>query len=292
MRRWQERLTPYLFVAPNLLLFSVFLFIPIAAAAVVSLQDRGLFDDGSWVGLRNYLDLAGDSLFWQSLGNTVVYAVGTVPLSMALGLLLALALNRPLPARGLLRSACFLPVVIPGVIVALDWSWMLDTVQGVVNGLLLKVHLPPVPWTSSPSWAMPSLVLATVWVRAGFCMLIYLAGLQAIPASLHEAAAIDGAGGLRRLLHVTLPLLAPTSFLLLVVSVIFAFQVFDLIYVMTGGGPGFSTTVLVQYIYRAAFLRFQMGYASAAGVVLFLLMLGFTVVQWRLSRTGERGVAY
>jgi ABC-type sugar transport system permease subunit len=290
--RWRQRVTPYVFLAPNLLVFTTFLFIPIGAAIFVSFQQRGILDDGRWVGLQNYVDMAQDPLFWQSLGHTIEFTAGTVPTSMALGLALAVMLNRRLFGRAVLRSLYFVPVVIAGVIVALIWSWIFDTTAGVLDGLLGKLHLPPVPWTSSQTWAMPSLVIATVWVRLGFCMVVYLAGLQSIPASLHEAATVDGAGGWSRFWHVTWPLLGPTTFLLLTINVIFSFQVFDLIYVMTGGGPGFTTTVFVEYIYRAAFMQFQMGYASALGVVLFLLILGFTALQWRLSRQGEATAVY
>ncbi len=290
--RWRRRLTPYLFLTPNLLVFTTFLFIPIGAAIFISFQKRGILDDGEWVGLKNYVDMAQDPLFWQSLGHTIAFTVGTVPTSMALGLLLAVMLNRRLPGRTVLRSIYFIPVVIAGVIVALIWSWIFDTTNGVLDGFLGKLHLAPVPWTSSQTFAMPSLVIATVWVRLGFCMVVYLAGLQSIPATLHEAAIVDGAGGWSRFWHVTWPLLGPTTFLLLIINVIFSFQVFDLIYVMTGGGPGFSTTVFVEYIYRAAFMQFQMGYASALGVVLFMLCLAFTAIQWRLGRQGEAAAQY
>ena len=257
------------------------------AAFVISFQDRGIIGDGTWVGLQNYIDMVHDPLFWQTLAHTVVYTVGTVPSSMGLGLVLAVFLNRRLPGRGLIRSVYFVPVVVAGVVVALIWSWMFDTSYGVIDGLLVKLDLPRIPWTSSPFWAMPSLIITTIWVRMGFCMVVYLAGLQAIPASLLEAAEVDGARAWHRFWHVTWPLLAPTTSLLLIINVIFSFQVFDVIYVMTGGGPGYSTTVFVEYIYRAAFDQFQMGYASALGVVLFLIMLTFTVVQWRLAKQGE-----
>jgi multiple sugar transport system permease protein len=290
--RWRRRLTPYLFLTPNLLVFTTFLFIPIGAAIFISFQKRGILDDGEWIGLKNYVDMTQDPLFWQSLGHTIAFTLGTVPTSMALGLLLAVMLNRRLPGRALLRSIYFIPVVIAGVIVALIWAWIFDTTNGVLNGFLAKLHVAPVPWTSSQTFAMLSLVIATVWVRLGFCMVVYLAGLQSIPGSLHEAARVDGARGWSTFWHVTWPLLGPTTFLLVIINVIFSFQVFDLIYVMTGGGPGFSTTVFVEYIYRAAFMQFQMGYASALGVVLFLVCLAFTAVQWRLSRQGETAGPY
>jgi multiple sugar transport system permease protein len=290
--RWRRRLTPYLFLTPNLLVFTTFLFIPIGAAIFISFQKRGILDDGEWIGLKNYVDMTQDPLFWQSLAHTIAFTLGTVPTSMALGLLLAVMLNRRLPGRALLRSIYFVPVVIAGVIVALIWAWIFDTTNGVLNGFLGKLHVAPVPWTSSQTFAMLSLVIATIWVRLGFCMVVYLAGLQSIPGSLHEAARVDGARGWSTFWHVTWPLLSPTTFLLVIINVIFSFQVFDLIYVMTGGGPGFSTTVFVEYIYRSAFMQFQMGYASALGVVLFLVCLAFTAIQWRLSRQGETAGQY
>src|SRR5579859_303539 len=290
--RWRHRLVPYVFLTPNLAVFSVFLFIPIGAAVVISFQQRGIIGDGQWVGLQNYIDMVHDPIFWQSLGHTFVYTLGTVPTSMGLGLVLAVMLNRRLPGRGLLRSIYFIPVVIAGVVVALVWAWMFDTSYGVIDGFLVKLHLPRVPWTSSPVWAMPSLIVTTIWVRMGFCMVVYLAGLQSIPAHLLEAAEVDGARAWHRFWHVTWPLLSPTTSLLLIINVIFSFQVFDVIYVMTGGGPGFSTTVFVEYIYRSAFDMFQMGYASALGVVLFLIMLTFTAIQWRMSQQGELTTTY
>lgn len=282
--RWvalKRRLTPYAFIAPNIALFAVFYLLPLAYAFWISLHDWQLIDTPRFLGLRNYVRMSGDTLFWTSLSHTLLYALGTVPGSLVLGLLLALGLNRRLPLRVLLRSIYFLPVVVSAVAAGLVAAWMFNDNYGVVNALLRSAGLSPIPWLSSPTWALPTLILTTLWLRCGFNMVVYLAALQSIPASLLDAAAVDGANAWQRFRHVTWPLLQPATFLLLILNVIYSFHVFDLIFIMTGGGPGFSTTMLVQYIYQSAFETNEMGYASALGVVLFLIILVFTVIQWR-----------
>ena len=285
--RHQKRLVPYIFIAPNLIVFTVFVLVPILFAFYISLTEWSLIGTPEFVGLGNYVELLGDGQFWRSLYNTLVYTVGTVPTSIALGLLVAVGLNRKLPGRALLRSLFFVPVIISLVAVALIASWMFNDNYGVINAALKAVGFEGVPWLSSPVWAMPSLIITTLWIRIGFCMVIYLAALQSIPVELYQAAQVDGATSWRQFRHITWPLLGPTTFLLLILNVIYSLHVFDLIYVMTGGGPGFSTTVLVQYIYQMAFQESEMGYASAVGVVLYLLLMAFTVFQWRMTRQGD-----
>jgi len=285
--RNQRRVIPYLFIAPNMIVFTVFVFVPIVFSFYMSLNEWSLIGDPIFIGLGNYVDLAQDADFWTAFLNTLVYTVGTVPTSMALGLAVAVGLNRKLPGRALLRSIYFVPVIISLVATALIASWMFNDNYGVVNNALAALGLGSVPWLSSPRWAMPSLIITTLWIRLGFNMVVYLAALQSIPTELYDAARVDGATGRRRFLHITWPLLRPTTFLLLILNVIYSLHVFDLIYVMTGGGPGFSTTVLVQYIYQQAFQESQMGYASAIGVVLYLMLLIFTVFQWWFTRQSE-----
>ena len=166
-------------------------------------------------------------------------------------------------------------------------AWVFNDNYGVVNTLMVHLGIGRIPWLSKPQWALPSLAIATLWVRVGFNMVVYLAALQSIPTTYFEAARIDGASAITQFRHITVPLLAPATFLLLILDVIYSFQVFDLVYVMTGGGPGFSTTMAVQYIFNAAFVTSEMGYASAMGVALYVLILAFTVVQWRASRQSE-----
>jgi multiple sugar transport system permease protein len=285
--RNQKRLVPYIFIAPNMIVFTVFIFVPILFAFYISLTEWSLIGTPEFIGLGNYLAMAQDGQFWRSLYNTLIYTIGTVPTSIALGLLVAIGLNRKLPGLALLRSVFFVPVIISLVAVALIASWMFNDNYGVINAALGAVGLEGVPWLSSATWAMPSLVITTLWIRMGFCMVIYLAALQSIPLELYHAAQVDGANSWKQFRHITWPLLGPTTFLLLILNVIYSLHVFDLIYVMTGGGPGFSTTVLVQYIYQMAFQESQMGYASAVGVVLYVLLLVFTVFQWRVTRQGQ-----
>lgn len=288
--RNERLLVPYIFISPNIIVFAAFMLFPILFAFYMSFHEWSLIGVPQFNGLDNYVRMVHDELFWQSLGHTVVFTAGTVPTSIALGLAAAMLLNRELPARGLLRSVIFLPVIVSGVVTALVAAWIFNDNYGVINSLLKAAGLEPIPWLSSPTWAMPSLIITTLWIRIGFCMVVYLAGLQGIPSEYYDAAQVDGASGWRQFRHITWPLLAPTTFLLLVINVIFSFHVFDLIYVMTGGGPGFSTTVLVQYIYESAFASREMGYASAMGIVLYLLIVVLTVFQWRVSRQGGEGV--
>ena len=291
MRGWWNRnqrlLIPYIFIAPNVVVFAVFMFVPILLAFYISLNEWTLIGTPTFVGLGNYLDMLEDSEFLRAFYNTGVYTLGTVPTSIALGLVVALGLNRKLPGRTLLRSIFFVPVIISLVAVALIASWIFNDNYGFINAALSAVGIGDVPWLSSARWAMISLIIATLWIRLGFNMVIYLAALQSIPTELYDAARVDGASGWRRFRHITWPLLGPTTFLLVIINIIYSLHVFDLIYVMTGGGPGFSTTVLVQYIYQMAFTEGQMGYASAIGVVLYLLLLVFTVFQWRVTRQSE-----
>jgi len=291
VRGWWDRnqrlLIPYIFIAPNLVVFTVFVFVPILFAFYMSLNEWSLIGSPVFVGLGNYVDMLQDQEFLRAFYNTGLYTVGTVPTSIALGLLVALGLNRKLPGRTLLRSIFFVPVIISLVAVALTAAWIFNDNYGVINAVLEAVGVGSVPWLSSPTWAMPSLIITTLWVRLGFNMVVYLAALQSIPEELYDAARVDGATGWRRFRHITWPLLGPTTFLLLILNVIYSLHVFDLIYVMTGGGPGFSTTVLVQYIYQMAFTEGEMGYASAIGVVLYLMLLVFTVFQWWFTRQSE-----
>ena len=285
--RREARFAPWVFISPSLVLFTLFAFAPIAAAVVLSFENVQVFGGGSWVGLRNYQTMMTSHLFWTSVWNTVVFTLGTVPTSTALGLLLAVMLNRKLPGRGIIRSLYFLPMVVSGVAVSLVMVWMFNSDGGIVDAFLQEVGLPRINWLSSPSWAMLTVILAVVWGRIGFCMVTYLAALQGINPSLLEAAQIDGAGSWRRFASITWPLLNPTTYLLIVLNIVFSLQAFDVIYVMTGGGPGFSTTVLIQYIFRSAFTDGKMGYASAVGVFLVVALLVLTVLRSRFSRRME-----
>lgn len=285
----QRKVIPYLFITPTLLIFLTFVLGPIAYAAIMSFSEWNGISQPKFVGVQNYVAIFSDPVFWVSLRNTLAYSLGVVPLSMALGLLAAIGLNRAfLPGRALLRTVYFLPFVISAVATATTAAWMFGDTFGVINKILEAVGLEKVRWLSNRDTALLTVIIATVWVRVGFCMLIYLAGLQSIPSDLLEAAAIDGASTRQRFFAITLPLLRPTTFLLLILNVIYSFEAFDLVYVMTNGGPGYATTVLTIYIYNTAFQTLSFGYASAIGILFMLIIMSITLVQWRFSNEGGR----
>ena len=292
-REWwslnQRKVMPYIFITPTLLIFLVFVAFPILYSAVISFFKWNGISEPVFRGIRNYLRLLDDRVFWISLQNTVNFTIGVVPLSMIIGLLAALGLNRPkLPGRAALRAIYFLPFVISAVATATTAGWIFGDTFGVINKLLVELGMKKVQWLTNRHTAMLTVVFVTVWVRLGFCMLIYLAGLQSIPPDLVEAAKVDGASRWRQFRHITLPLLKPTTFLLIVLNIIYSFEVFDMVFVLTNGGPGYATTVLTVFIYNSAFQTQSVGYASAIGIVFMAIIMTITLVQWRLSNEGGR----
>jgi multiple sugar transport system permease protein len=285
MRR--ESAAAYAFLTPNLLLLGVFVFVPLAGAIWISLQRTNGFGAGRFIGFGNYTRLFADPLFWRSSVNTLLFTVIVTPLSMALGLAAALLLNSVLPGRGVFRSILIMPMAVSGVATALLGVLVFDENSGILDKLLQSIGLPAVPWQSGRAAAFASVVLVTLWWRAGFNMLIYLAGLQAVNPQLYEAARLDGAGGWARLRFITVPLVGPSSFFLLILNVIYSFQVFDIIFVLTGGGPQNATSVLVTYAYDTGFVTRDQGYAAAIGVVLLVMAMTFTGLRWWLSRTRD-----
>jgi multiple sugar transport system permease protein len=236
------------------------------------------------VGLRNFERLSRDLEFWAALRHTVTFLAGYVPLVLVAGLAVAVALNGRVPARGVFRAIYFLPVVTSWVAVALVWKWLLNPQFGLVNAWLAQLGVQGPAWLFDPNWAMASVILTSIWKDTGYVMVILLAGLQGIPRVYYEASEIDGASRAQQLRHVTVPLLAPAIFFALTISLINSFQVFDQVYVMTGGGPAGATTVLVERIVKQAFSFSRMGYASAMSWVLFVLIFATTFVVSRLQR--------
>ena len=283
----REELAAYGMVAPNLVLLGIFVLIPLIWAVTISFQRTNGFGGGTFAGLDNYARLFSDPVFWRSTGNTLLFTLITTPLSMGLGLGAAVLLNSALPARPVFRSILIMPMAVSGVATALIGLLVFDENSGIMNELLRFVGLPAVQWQSGGAAAFLSVVLVTLWWRVGFNMLIYLAGLQGISPELLEAAELDGATGWQRLRLVVVPLLGPSSFFLLVINVIYSFQVFDIVFVLTGGGPQDATSVLVTYAYENGFVVRDQGYAAAIGMVLLLFALVFTVVRWRTSRTRD-----
>ena len=285
--RTRESVAAYAFLSPNLVLLGLFVFVPLVGTVVISLQKTDGFGSGTFVGADNYLRLVGDPLFWRSAANTVLFTVLVTPISMGLGLLAAVLLNSVLPARPALRSAVIVPMAISGVATALMGLLIFDENSGLINLLLRSIGLTGVSWQSGGAAAFASVVLVTLWWRVGFNMLIYLAGLQGVSPDVYEAGRLDGASTWQLFRHLTVPLVGPSSFFLLIMNVIYSFQVFDLVFVMTGGGPENATSVLVTYAYDNGFVTRDQGYAAALGLVLLLIMLAFTAVQWRISRTRD-----
>jgi multiple sugar transport system permease protein len=282
--RWDR--SAIAFVAPAVILSLAFLIAPLIAAFVYSTAKiSSLSGKITWVGLANYQTMFSDPTFYRALINTAIFIVLTVPLSMAIGLALAVLMNSVLPGRRIVRTLVYLPLVISGVAVGLIGTYLFNETIGVVNALLGSAGL---PWQSSGPAAFASVVLITLWIRVGFTMIIYLAGLQGVPTELYEAAQVEGANGWQRFRFITLPLLGPATFFLLIMNVIYSFQVFDTVYVLTNGGPGSATEVLGTYAYKTAFgpARDQ-GYGAAIGVVIFALTLIFTILQWRANRSRD-----
>lgn len=282
----RETLAGYAFVFPALLALTIFLILPILASAVLVFMKYDILSPPKWIGLENLAQLAGDQRLRLTYRNTLVFVAGATFLNNVGGLLLAMGVNRAMPGvlRYLLRTAIFFPVLTTTASLALVWQFLLTQDRGVVNYLLMQIGLDPVPWLSSSTWALRSVILYDVWKSLGFLMVLYLAGLQGIPESLYEAARIDGANRLQLMRYVTLPLITPTAFFAIVISLIGAAQVFDNAYVLTGGGPGDASRLIVLYIYEVGFKRFEMGYAAALSLTLFTILIALTAVQFVMAR--------
>lgn len=290
LQRRDDLWTALVCLLPAAVIFGAFNIFPILYSGYLSLLEwDGLSSHRVFVGLANYMDLARSRDFWNSLGVTLYYMVGITVLGIAAGLAVALALNRGLRALPFYRAVYFTPVVTSTVAAAVVWKYLFDPGSGLVNVTLRSVGLPTPAWLASTVWAMPAIILVGVWKRLGFNMVIYLAGLQSIPREYYEAAEVDGAGTWARLRHVTWPLLTPITVLLVIMSVIDAFLVFDQVFVMTSGGPLGSTDVVGLFLYRYAFRYFEMGTASAVGWVIFAVIFAITLMQWRLFGFGARG---
>lgn len=278
-RRWALA-----FILPSAVFLLAFTLLPILAAAVLSLYQWDLPSSPRFVGLGNFAELAGDRPFRAALVHTLTFIAGYVPLVMLTGLGLALALNTRGRYVGVARVLFFLPVVSAWVAVALIWKWMLNSRFGVVNWLLSLVGIEGPAWLFERGWAMASIVGASVWKDTGFVMLLFLAGLQAIPPDYLEAARVDGASRLQAFRKITMPLLTPTTFLVVVILLINSFQIFEQVWILTEGGPVGSTTVVVERIVRNAFDYGRVGYAAAMSWVLFAVIFAVTLVQMRLQK--------
>jgi ABC-type sugar transport system permease subunit len=276
------------FLLPNFLGFALLTLVPMVFGLALSFMEWSPWGDPEWVGFENFERMFRNSTFWIALWNTTYYAAGHIPLTMVVSLCLALLLNRALAGLGFFRTAFFLPYVTSLVAVAVVWNMLFNPTSGPVNQFLQVVGVTDPPgWTSSTAWAMPAVIIASVWRDMGYYMVLFLAGLQTIPTELYEAARVDGANAWQRFWNITLPGLRPTTFFVLIMCTVASFKVFDLIVVMTDGGPGRATKVLSQLIYEEGIREGRFGYASAISLVLFLLVAGFTVIQFLLQRRRE-----
>lgn len=277
-------MTGWLFISPMLLGFTLLLLFPMGKALYMSLNDWPLLGEHRFVGLDNYKDIAVDPLFWKVFGNTAYFTLGLVPFNIVLALMLALLLSRSLKGIGIFRTAIFVPVMTSLIVWSIVWKYMFATDSGLINQLLMLFNIKGAAWLYDERLAMPAVIVTSVLKNVGLNMVLFIAAIQQVSRSLYEAAELDGAGKTKTFFNVTLPMITPTVFLTVVMTVIGSLKVFGQIYVMTQGGPSNSTKVLVYYIWEKAFKLFQMGYASALAFVLFFVVLILTLLQWQLRK--------
>lgn len=278
----RKNLVAYSFILPNFLGFAIFTLIPVIFAFALSFLNWDGSNPITFAGLDNFKHLFTDSTFIISLKNTIYYSIGTVPLTLVASLGIAILLNKKIFARNFFRAVFFFPYVASLIAVAVVWNTIFNPTMGIVNSFLMSIGVTNPPgWTSSTVWAMPVIIFVSIWKNMGYYMVIYLAALQGIPRDLYEAASLDGANGWQKFKNVTIPMLTPTTFFVSIMLTINCFKVFDFVYLMTQGGPGRSTAVLVYHIYNTAFKEFAYGYSSAISMVLFAIVLIVTIVQFR-----------
>ncbi|BFT74150.1 carbohydrate ABC transporter permease [Paenibacillus sp. P36] len=278
----RNRLTGYTFLLPNILGFLIFICLPVCASFLMSFTEWNGFGEIEFAGLSNYTRLWSDETFRISLLNSLLMTAVSVPVTLILAILAAVALNKGLRGVKIFRTAIFLPHITATIAVAVVWQLLYNPTMGPINGFLrsLGIDNPPT-WLASTHWALLSVIVVSIWHSIGYYMVLYLAGLQGIPKDLYEAAEIDGAGKVSQFRNITLPMLSPVIFFTIIMGIINSFKVFDLVFVLTKGGPGRSTHMLVYDIYYTAFQRFEYGYASAMAYVLFAIILVITLIQFR-----------
>lgn len=286
--RGRRTVTGYIFISPFILGVLVWVLIPALTAIWLVFHDWNLISPARYTGLDNVVRLWGDRLFWQALKVTTIYTVFSVPLGLIISFSLALLINQQIRGIALFRTIFYLPSIMPVVAAAVLWAWIFNTEFGLLNILMRYVGLPKIGWLQQPGWALPALILMSLW-SVGAPMIIFLAGLQGIPEVLYEAAKIDGAGRWAQLRHITIPLMSPTIFFNLVIGIINSFQVFTAALIMTGGGPQNATLFFVLYLYQVGFRFLEMGYAATLSWVLFFILM---VLTWIVFKTVGRQVHY
>jgi putative chitobiose transport system permease protein len=289
LKNWspaQPKLIPYFFLLPALIILGITVFYPALQAFYLSFTRYDLIDAPQWIGWANFKRLSADALFWQTLRNTILYLVGVVPILVLAPLGLAILVNQKLRGIHWFRVAYYTPVVISMVVAGIAWKWLYAD-NGLLNQTLKSIGLSAIPWLTDPSWSIYSVMAVTIWKGLGYYMVIYLAGLQAIPADLYEAAAIDGSDGILKHWDITVPLMQPYLLLVAVISAISATKVFEEIYIMTQGGPLNSSKTIVYYVYEQAFKELEISYACTIGLVMFLIILSLSIVRLGVQRLTE-----
>ncbi|MDM5196668.1 sugar ABC transporter permease [Fictibacillus enclensis] len=283
-----ESFAGWMFILPCLIGFGLLTLLPILFSLVISFTEWNFLDGLAgikFIGLKNFAEMWSDRNFTGSLVNNLIFAGIVVPLTMVLSLLTAVALNTKSFLKSPIRLMIFMPYVSSMVAVSVVWSILYQPTNGPINQFLRSLGISDLPgWLASSDWALPAIIIMTIWMNIGYNMIIYLAGLQGIPKELYEAAKMDGAGSVKTLLSITVPLLSPTTFFVVITSIIQSFQVFVAVFVMTQGGPGGSTSVLTYYIYQSGFTFYKMGYASAMAWILFIIIFIVTAFQWRAQK--------
>lgn len=284
-RNIKKYLTGYMFILPNLLGFLIFVLLPVVFSFLLSFCEWNLFSGISgirFIGVKNFQEMAKSEIVLKSLANNLVFSLFTVLFIVALSLMLALLLNRKLIGKSVLRGMFFFPYVSNIVAICIVWMALFNRDSGPINMLLANLGVSSVPgWLTDGAWALPSIMIVTIWINVGYVMVIYLAGLQGVPEELYEAAQMDGANALQKFFSVTLPCISPTTFFVVIITLINSFKVFGPVNIMTQGGPGDSTYVLVYYIFITAFRHYRMGYGAAMAWLLFVIIFAITLVQWR-----------
>lgn len=282
------RKVAYLFILPSMIIFTAFVLIPLLVSIVFSLYSFDMMGNNiKFLGLGNYTKLLADNRFWNALLNTLYFTGGTVPFLVITALLIAVALNAKTKYNAVFKSIYFLPAICSMTIVSIAWSFMLDTDIGIISYYFSLIGIKTIAFLKDPIWAMPTIIVVSIWKTFGFNMVILLAGLQGISISYYEAADIDGASKVKQFFNITLPMLMPTIGFVAITSVINSFQVFDQVFVMTKGGPLFKTETIVQYIYHQGFEVFDMGYASAAAEILLVIILSVSMIMLKALRNNE-----
>lgn len=290
---WKRKDDTYvaaLFLTPTMIIFLTFILFPVIFSFYLSFHEWNMFsNEATFVGLENYKRMFESDEFWSVLKNTAFFTFGTVPMNMIVALMVAMALNKKIKGKRFLRTAFFAPVIISPVAAAVIWRWIYDPNYGLLNYGISLFGIDSINWLNDETAAMFALIIMGVWKTFGINMVLFSAGLQGVPESYYEAADIDGAGQWSKFWHITLPMLAPTTFFIMIMSMISSFQVFDLVYVLTSGGPLGSTKVFVFFVYEYAFKYFEMGYASAAAYILFVVLIVLTMIQVKYMKNRVHG---